>query len=70
MDESISRLANSLAHTSPDAIAAMKKMFWAGTENWDTLLKERAAISGQLVLSDITKAAIEKFKIKTENKNR
>ena len=66
MDESISRLANSLAHSSPEAIAAMKKMFWSGTENWDLLLKERAAISGQLVLSDFTKDAIAKFRTKAE----
>ena len=66
MDESISRLANSLAHSSPEAIAEMKKMFWTGTENWDTLLKERAAISGQLILSDFTKKAIEKFRNKVE----
>jgi methylglutaconyl-CoA hydratase len=70
MDESISRLANSLAHSSPDAMAAMKRVFWTGTENWDTLLKERAMISGQLVVSDFTKDAIAKFKTKTENKNR
>jgi methylglutaconyl-CoA hydratase len=40
----------------------MKKMFWHGTENWDTLLRERAAISGRLILSDFTKNAIENFK--------
>jgi methylglutaconyl-CoA hydratase len=51
-------------------MAAMKRVFWTGTENWDTLLKERAMISGQLVVSDFTKDAIAKFKTKTENKNR
>ena len=64
MDEAIQRLANTLANSSPEAMAEMKKMFWKGTENWDDLLKERAAISGRLVLSDFTKAAIEKFKTK------
>ena len=62
MDEAVNRLANSLSHSSPLAMAAMKKTFWRGTENWDELLKERAAISGKLVLSDFTKKAIEKFK--------
>ena len=42
----------------------MKKMLWMGTENWDELLKERAAISGKLVLSEFTKNAIQKFKAK------
>ena len=40
----------------------MKKIFWQGTEHWDVLLKERAAISGRLVLSEFTRNAIEKFK--------
>ncbi len=64
MDESIKRLANTLVHSSPEAMAEMKKIFWKGTENWDKLLIERAAISGRLVLSDFTKKAIEKFKTK------
>lgn len=64
MDESIFRLANHLSHNSPVAMAEMKKMFWHGTTHWDELLKERAAISGKLVVSDFTKKAIEKFKTK------
>ena len=68
MDESVERLANSLAHMNPDAMAEMKKTFWHGTENWDSLLKERAAISGRLILSDFTKNAIETFKNKVKNK--
>jgi methylglutaconyl-CoA hydratase len=66
MDESIARLANTLAHSSPEAMLEMKKMFWKGTEHWDTLLHERAAISGKLVLSSHSKLAIEKFKAKTK----
>jgi methylglutaconyl-CoA hydratase len=62
MDESIARLSELLAHSSPPAMAEMKKMFWKGTEHWDKLLIERAAISGRLVLSDFTRNAIEKFK--------
>jgi methylglutaconyl-CoA hydratase len=65
MDESIQRLSNSLSHSSLQAMAEMKKIFWQGTEHWDALLKERAAISGRLVLSDFTKHAIEKFKSKS-----
>lgn len=62
MDESIARLANVLSHSSPEAMKEMKKVFWKGTENWDQLLTERAAISGRLILSSFTKKAIEKFK--------
>ena len=64
MDESVYRLANSLSHSNPNAMAEMKKIFWKGTEHWDELLKERAAISGKLVLSEFTKNAINKFKAK------
>jgi methylglutaconyl-CoA hydratase len=64
VDEAVYRLANTLAHSSPQAMAEMKKTFWSGTEHWDELLKERAAISGRLVLSTFTKNAIEKFKSK------
>ena len=62
MDESIHRLANTLSHSNPDAMADMKKVFWKGTEHWDHLLIDRAKISGRLVLSEFTKNAIEKFK--------
>jgi len=62
MDESISRLSETLAHSNPVAMKEMKKIFWKGTEHWDELLLERAAISGRLVLSEFTKAAIHKFK--------
>jgi len=62
MDESIYRLATFLAHSNPEAMSEMKKMFWKGTEHWDELLKERAAISGKLVLSDFTKNALTKVK--------
>lgn len=64
MDEAVFQLAGRLSHSNPQAMAEMKKIFWAGTEHWETLLKERAAISGRLVLSDFTKHAIAKFKAK------
>jgi methylglutaconyl-CoA hydratase len=62
MDEAIFHLSNTLTHSSPLAMAEMKKIFWEGTSHWDQLLNERAAISGRLVLSDFTRHAIEKFK--------
>ncbi len=62
MDESIDRLASTLIQSSPQAMAEMKKIFWAGTAHWDKMLLERAAISGELVLSEFTRNALEKFK--------
>ena len=45
MDESISRPANTLSHSSMEAMSEMKKIFWKGTDHWDRLLLERAAIT-------------------------
>ena len=61
MDESIFRLSNALAHVSQEAMAETKKVFWKGTDHWDTLLAERAAINGKLVLTDHTRNALQKF---------
>lgn len=63
MDSKIALLANKLAESSPEAQQLLKKVFWEGTENWDTLLAERAAMSGRLVLSDFTVNAINAFRM-------
>lgn len=64
MEESVARLLNNLAHSNPDAMTELKKINWHGTEHWDQLLLERAAISGRLVLSQHSKEAIKAFKQK------
>jgi methylglutaconyl-CoA hydratase len=64
MDKEIDRLANQLANSNPEAMALLKSIFWQGTEHWDTLLTERAGMSGKLVLSDFTVNAINSFKKK------
>ncbi len=65
MEESIERLSFTLSHYSPEATKELKKVFWKGTEDWDDLLRERAAISGRLILSDFTKSFIKKFRSKS-----
>ena len=62
MDEAIKKLSDQLSRSNPEAMVMLKKTFWEGTENWDELLSERAAISGKLVLSDFTRNAIASFK--------
>jgi len=64
MDAAIQKLSTQLAASNPEAMLALKKIFWEGTEHWDQLLLDRAAISGRLVLSNFTKAAISAFKAK------
>lgn len=62
MDSAIKTLAKKLAASNPEAMRLLKQIFWQGTNHWDTLLAERAQISGTLVLSDFTRQAIEQFK--------
>jgi methylglutaconyl-CoA hydratase len=64
MDRDIAVIAKKLAASNPEAMALLKETFWKGTEDWDQLLEERAAMSGKLVLSDFTVQAINAFKNK------
>jgi methylglutaconyl-CoA hydratase len=62
LDKEITAFANKLASYNPEALTEIKKALWEGTENWNTLLYERAEISGKLVLSDFSKKALTQFK--------
>lgn len=61
MDTYLDGYVSELKGMNPQALAGLKKVFWEGTENWDALLNVRAAVSGQLVLSDFSKNAIKGF---------
>ena len=62
LDEALDEFSSRLASFNPEALFEIKKILWEGTDHWDELLKERAAISGRLVLSDFTKETLKKFK--------
>lgn len=62
LDAAVVGFCSQLASYNPDALIEMKKVLWEGTDHWETLLTERAAISGRLVLSDFTKSALNQFK--------
>lgn len=62
LDTAVQSFAIKLIAYNPEALTELKRVIWAGTEHWDTLLFERAAISGRLVLSDFTRQAIQQFK--------
>ncbi len=64
LDAYLAYFTQNLCSYSPEALAELKKVFWQGTEHWDALLAERAAISGRLALSEFTKKAIASFKTK------
>ena len=62
LDQNLDEFVAKLASYNPEALHEMKKVLWEGTHNWDTLLLQRAEISGKLVLSDFTKNALSQFK--------
>jgi methylglutaconyl-CoA hydratase len=64
LDGEVDKLANRLAKSNPEAMSMLKEVFWEGTDHWDKLLSDRAAMSGKLVLSDFTVNAINSFKNK------
>ena len=62
LDAEVKIFAQNLCTYNPEAMMEMKKIMWSNTEHWDTLLTERAVISGRLVLSDFTKETLKRFK--------
>ncbi|HEY0977877.1 MAG TPA: enoyl-CoA hydratase/isomerase family protein [Flavobacteriales bacterium] len=68
LDARIEAHAKELAGYNPEAMLEIKRIAWAGTDHWARLLPERAAISGRLVLSGFTKAAIARFKAEAANR--
>ena len=64
LETKVLAFAKKLSTQSPLAMLEIKQAFWSGTENWDTFLMQRAAISGRLVLSNYTKDFIKNFKSK------
>lgn len=62
LDYRLNQYVTEISSYNKEALNEMKKVLWEGTNHWDSLLYERAAISGRLVLSDFTKNALEKFK--------
>lgn len=61
LDSALGKLTDTLKGSSPDAMIALKQALWEGTEHWEKLLPARAEISGRLVLSDWSQAAIAKL---------
>ena len=62
LDAAVKATAEHLCTYNTEAMTEMKKVFWKGTEDWNTLLAERAEISGRLVLSEVTKEKLKDFK--------
>jgi len=58
MDSVLPAFAHRLVGMSPDALTQIKRVLWEGTNHWETLLFERAAISGRLAMSEFTARAV------------
>lgn len=61
LDTAVSELAQKLASYNPEALSSLKQLLWEGTADWDDLLKQRAVVSGELVLSEFTQQALNAF---------
>ena len=62
MDTAIKILSEKLVVSNPNSMQALKKVMWDGTDHWDSLLIDRAAMSGKRVLSEFTRKTLEKLK--------
>lgn len=62
MDSSLADLCKDLSAYNIEAMRNLKAVLWEGTEHWDDLLIERAAMSGRLVLSPETKSQLAPYK--------
>jgi methylglutaconyl-CoA hydratase len=61
MDAALDELTEKLGSYHPQALGGLKQILWEGTDDWDDLLTQRAAISGELVLSEFTQNALHSF---------
>jgi methylglutaconyl-CoA hydratase len=62
LDKDLEFFVEKLSSYNPEAIEEWKKVLWKDTSHWNTLLVDRAAITGKLVLSEFTRNALSKFK--------
>lgn len=60
LDQEVDKLASSLAKTSLNSLQKLKSLYWEGTDNWETLIDERAEISARLILSEIATGRLQK----------
>jgi methylglutaconyl-CoA hydratase len=66
MDKFIDSFVNSLSQRSLEAQNELKNMFWEGTDNWDTLLNEKAKISARLILGEPAQSIVRNLLTKRQ----
>lgn len=58
LDAAVAALAQRLSESSPEAMAQLKRVLWEDAANWDSLLPQRAAISGRLICTPHARGAV------------
>lgn len=61
LDQEVENLANKLSKTSMNSLQKLKTLYWEGTENWETIIDERAETSARLILSEIASGRLQKI---------
>lgn len=61
LDDYTKHFCKTLCGMSPEAMRLLKRIFWENTEDWDELLEKRAEMSGNLILSEFARTAINSF---------
>ena len=62
LDKKVDELATRLAAYSPEAMQELKSVLNEGSENWESLIKERAVLSARLSQSEYALNAMSEFK--------
>ncbi|WP_262246682.1 enoyl-CoA hydratase/isomerase family protein [Parapedobacter soli] len=62
MDTAIEAFCDLLLNKNLEALTALKRTLWEGTDHWEILLHDLAAISGRLALSEESKQSLYEFK--------
>lgn len=62
MNEAVQQFCQRMSTYNPAVLTALKEMFWHNTQHWDSVLYERAVISGKLALKKEAKASLAAFK--------
>jgi methylglutaconyl-CoA hydratase len=61
LEQLLDHRVRELASSNPEAVRLIKAATWRDTDDWPELLARRAEMSGELVLSEFTRAAIARF---------
>lgn len=62
MENAVNLFCEKMVSYAPNALMALKRVFWTGTDHWDTLLFERATISGRMIVAEETKQVLKGLK--------